>query len=85
MKVEFYLDSEKNVQSVAIRSVKRAEPIEFLEKLQTSLEIELPIDSLDTDTYYVAKLKRRYEPDGSGKSCFDGYDVVKVHSYTRYV
>ena len=81
MKVEFYLDSEKDVQSVAVRSVKRAEPIDFLKRVQTSLEIELPFEKMEKDNYYVAKLKRRYQPDVSGASCFDGYDVIKVCTY----
>lgn len=85
MKVEFYLDFEKEVQSVAVRSVKNAEPIEFLSQVQTSLEMELPIEKLEKDNYYVAKLKRRYEKDGAGASQFDGYDILELRSCTRYI
>ena len=85
MKVEFYLDFEKDVQYVAIRSVKHSEPIEFLSHVQTSLESELPFEKLETDNHYIAKLKRRFEQDGAGALQFVGYDIQELHMCTRFI
>lgn len=85
MKVTFYLDEDGEIQDIAIFRLKRQELIAHHDKIKSSLENELPFDILPKESWYIAKLLRRWDHDGAGNHYFDGYDIKKLYSRTRYI
>ncbi len=84
MTVSFYLNFDKEIESISITKVKRPEPIDFLQKVEECLADNLPITTMGKDEHYKAKLTHRYEKDGAGASFFDGYDIKECRSCTRF-
>lgn len=89
MTVSFYLNINREIESISIEKVKKSEPIVFIEKITESLESELEdgekFEYVGGDTWLKAKLKHVYEPDGSGANNFDRYEIIGLKACAKFI